>query len=97
MEFKIGDKVKLIKSSSYYQTQGIDSDGYCMDGEIIYDISEVFAHTGWNNSVWGMDKELNLLTVKWKNGSFNSYEVSDLVLTTQEHRDKQLNIILDGV
>ena len=37
MEFKIGDKVKLIKSSSYYQTQGIDSDGYCMDGEIFYD------------------------------------------------------------
>jgi hypothetical protein len=93
MEFKVGDKVR-INPKSRYILQGMQ-DGYFMNGIVIskeeYSENNIFISsiTDFNVYVrWELSK---------KDYTTNSYRVIDLLPSIEEHRDKQLNIILDGI
>jgi hypothetical protein len=93
MKFKVGDKVR-INPKSRYILQGMQ-DGYFMNGIVIskeeYSENNIFISsiTDFNVYVrWELSK---------KDYTTNSYRVIDLLPSIEEHRDKQLNIILDGI
>ena len=110
MEFKIGDKVNIHPDSAYLM-QGM-KDGRCITGLVIsekeyknYDY-DYTPDSKWYtpDSKWSKHKDANdynVYVIWGESNSYhrnrNSYRSKDLVLDVKEHRDKQLNEILDGI
>jgi hypothetical protein len=91
MKFKIGDKVR-INPKSRYKSQGM-IDGCYIRGVVIS--KEEYKGNSTHKGMFGFD-----VYVKWelkKDFDKNAYRVIDLLPSIEEHRDKQLNIILDGI
>jgi hypothetical protein len=91
MEFKTGDKVR-INPKSRYILQGMQ-DGYFMNGVVI----SKEEYSGYHTFISSIT-DFNVY-VRWelskKDFNINSYRVIDLLPSIEEHRDKQLNKILN--
>jgi hypothetical protein len=91
MEFKIGDKVN-IHPESIYISQGIEYGRY-ITGVVI-------SEKEYGRSASIPDFKVYVRWEKTENDFcpvLNVYQTKDLILSVQEHRDKLLNDILDGI
>jgi hypothetical protein len=96
MEFKIGDIVNINPESEHrFQGMSFRTPGAFMNGIIITEVDYVYGRVSLLTRL-NYTNNFNLY-VRWGDDSKNNYREKDLILSVTEHRDKQLNIILDGV
>jgi hypothetical protein len=96
MEFKIGDIVNINPESEHrFQGMSFITPGTFMNGIIITEVDYVYGRVSLLTRL-NYTNNFNLY-VRWGDDSKNNYREKDLILSVTEHRDKQLNIILDGI